>query len=130
MEWVKVPNMGETYYKTAVFNESTYYLEAYIESTYKTEKIWFALSSGKKRKELYIFEEKERKSKGGIQALLWAKKEMLGFIDFALNPLNKKQYLCIRWADNRRRDIYARALMSEGFQFAVIEKEKVLIKKL
>jgi hypothetical protein len=131
MEWVRCNDCGEdeTYTKQEVFNGFTYYLEAWIDKTFKTEIFWFAMSSGKKRKELKIFEEKENKSSGGIKPLLWAKKEILNFPEFIKNPLNKKQYLAISWSDSRRRDIYKR-LEREGFQFQIIDKQKVLIKKL
>ena len=131
MEWTQYHrDRGLYYFKKEDFNGYTYHLEAYIDSSYKTEIYWFALSSGKKRKELDIYEEKEKKSKGGIQALVWAKKEILSFPDFARNPLKKKRYIAIRWADSRRRDIYTRSLIKEGFIIQIINKEKVLIKKL
>lgn len=130
MDWIRHRrDEGEFYYKEQYFNGFKYLIEVGVYTTFKTEQYWFALSSGKKRKELLIFEDKERKSKGGMQALLWAKKEMLSFPDYFGNPFNKKRYLCIRWADSRRRDIYQR-LEREGFQFQIIDKEKILIKKL
>ena len=130
MEWTRYRQEdGLFYYKTEVFNDYKYHLEAYIDSTFKTEIFWFALSSGKKRKELDIYVDKENKSKGGIKALMWAKKEILDFPNFAGNPLKKRRYIGILWSDNRRRNIYSR-LLKEGFQFQIINKQKVLIKKL
>ncbi len=131
MEWERDTRYeGYYYFKKETFNDFVYYLEAYVEYTFKKETYWFALSSGKKRKELDIYIEKERKSKGGLQALIWAKKEILDFPEFIGNPFRKSRYIAIRWADNRRRDIYARTLLKEGFQFQIIEREKVLIKKI
>lgn len=130
MDWIRHRrDEGEFYYKEQYFNGFKYLIEVGVYTTFKTEMYWFALSSGKKRKDLLVFEEKEKKSKGGIQALLWAKKEMLAFPEYFGNPFNKRRYICIRWADSRRRDIYQR-LEREGFRFEMMWREKILIKKV
>jgi len=130
MEWKRYRrDEGEFYYKNEYFSGFKYHLEVCVDFTFKSEKFWFALSSGKKRKELKIFEDKERKSGGGIKALIWAKNEILGFPDYIDNTFNKNRYICIRWADSRRRDIYQR-LEKEGFEFQMIDNIKTLVKKL
>jgi hypothetical protein len=40
---------------------------------------------------------------------------------------NKKQYICVAWADSRR-DIYQR-LVKEGFIFTMDDGEKILMKR-
>lgn len=130
MDWKRYRrDEGEFYYKDEYFNGFKYHLEVYVDTTFKSEKFWFALSSGKKRKELEIFEDKDRKSGGGIKALIWAKNEILGFSNYLNNTFNKNRYICIRWADSRRRDIYQR-LEKEGFEFQMIDNVKTLVKKV
>jgi hypothetical protein len=51
------------------------------------------------------------------------------FLFFAPRLYGRNQYLCVGWADNRRRNIYER-LVKEGFQFMVEGGRKILIKKL
>ena len=80
--------------------------------------------------EIDIFEDKENKSLGGIRALFWIKEAMYDFPEFYSNYVDgRNQYICIGWADSRRRDIYAR-LQKEGFTFTMEWGKKVLMKKL
>lgn len=118
---------NEVYYTTAVFNGFTYKFEVTIESRSKTEICWVALSSGKKRKQLDVFEEKSQKSSGGIEALFWAK-NILKKIPELVVRTDKKVYICIGWSDKRRRDIYLRFL--PDFQLGMINNVKVLIRKV
>ena len=91
---------------------------------------WVHVSSGKKRKEFEIFEEKESKSLGGIRALFWVREAMYDFPKYFSNRVrNRTEYLCIGWADSRRRNIYQR-LEKEGFLFMVDNGNKILMKKL
>jgi hypothetical protein len=102
-----------------------------IEST-KSIKLWVALSSGKKRKDLKIFEDKENKSFGGIKALIWVKKAILEFPEYykeAYITEDVKLYICIQWSDNRRRDVYKR-LEKDGFYFKHIDGSKALVKEI
>ena len=87
------------------------------------------MSSGKKRRDLRVFEPKETKSTGGVKALFWAKKVILEFPEYYGNPYNQKQFICVHWADSRRRNIYSR-LIAEGFEFGTRENKKILIKKV
>lgn len=132
MEWIKDSQYTNTYYTTETFNGYQYNALVIIEETHKSIKYWFHVSSGKKRKEFEIFEDKENKSLGGLRALFWVKDAMYDFPKYfssRRNLKNKKVYVCIGWADTRRRNIYAR-LQKEGFQFMIEGGRKILIKKL
>jgi len=130
VKYLRNKELGElVYYACETFNGCKYYIYFSIEQTYKSEKIWISASSGKKRKDSLIFEEKESKSTGGLKALIWLKDAMLSFPEWLGNPLKKQQYICIGWADTRRRDIYER-LTKEGFTFTMENNNKVLMKKL
>lgn len=129
MEWIKNKDYHDTYYTEKYFNGYRYVVTIWFEVNSSTTRFWVMVSSGKKRKELSIFEDKEFKSLGGIKALLWVKGAVLSFPSFyeaRFKDCNKK-VICIRWADSRRRDIYTR-LKRDGFYFMHIDGEKTLIK--
>lgn len=111
------------------FEGDIYTVIVTVYKTLKSDRFWIAASSGKKKKHRQVFEEKEYKSRGGVKALLWIKEVVLAFPAFWGNPYNKKQYIVIRWSDNRRRNIYKR-LEREGFKFAIDEGFKVLMKRV
>jgi len=131
-DWAASIEDQELYYtKSLEFNGTTYKLRIWVEQL-KTNRFWIGVSSGKKRKELDIFEDKPNKSMGGMKALIWIKKEVLTFPEFFKTThyyVGKRQYICIAWADSRRRNIYQR-LEKDGFKFQIIDKEKVLIKEV
>jgi len=132
MEWIKDPKYTNTYYTTKKFNDYQYNVIIITEQTNKSIKYWIHVSSGKKRKEFEIFEDKENKSLGGIRALFWIKEAMYDFPKFYADRRNIKElntYICIGWADSRRRNIYQR-LEKEGFKFSMEDGKKILIKKL
>lgn len=126
MNWVRVNK--DFYYIEKEFNGSVYRIEIYIWEYPKSIKFWVGASSGRKRKDREIFIDKENKSTGGIKALIWIKDKIFEFPKFFGSKI-KNQYICIRWSDNRRRDIYKR-LEKEGFQFTIDEGKKILRKKL
>lgn len=64
----------EDYEISRNFNGDIYTVLITVVYSYKSEKFWVAMSSGKKKAHREIFEDKEYKSKGGLEALLWAKK--------------------------------------------------------
>ena len=119
----------ELYTTSKEFNGDVYVASVQVYRTLKSDKFWFHVSSGKKRKHFEVFEDKEYKSHGGMKALFWIRDAMYDFPKFYKNHYNKKQYLVVGWADTRRRNIYSR-LQKEGFQFMIDEGRKVLIKKL
>lgn len=130
MEWIKDTKYTNVYYTSKQFNGFTYNAVMTLEESDKSVKYWFSTSSGKKRKDFEIFEEKDNKSFGGIKALLWLKDCLFNFpVFFAPKLYGRTAYLVVGWADTRRRDIYAR-LQKEGFQFMVEGGRKILIKKL
>jgi len=132
MNWEKNRETG-TWSLSKVFNGCVYNIFIYPDVSDKTIKYWVGVTSGKKRKEFNIFEQKENKSLGGIKALFWIKNEMMSFPEYYLKRISynkgKTQYICISWSDTRRRDIYSR-LFKEGFTFEMDEGKKILRKKL
>ena len=130
MEWIKDPKYTNVWYTTKKFGKYQYNVLVIPEQTDKTIKYWVHASSGKKRKEFEIFEEKASKSLGGIRALFWIKEAMYDFPKYFSNRVrNRTEYLMIGWADSRRRNIYQR-LEKEGFLFMVDNGNKILMKKL
>ena len=134
MEWQLKERDRESGYELYVtskeFNGDTYVVLISVYKTLKVDRFWVAVSSGKKRKEFEIFEEKASKSLGGIRALFWIKEAMYDFPKYFSNRVRgRTEYLMIGWADSRRRDIYQR-LEKEDFQFANHEGKKILMKKL
>ena len=130
MEWIKDTRYTNVYYIYKQFNGFTYNAVMTLEESDKSVKYWFSISSGKKRKEFEIFEEKASKSLGGIRALFWIKEAMYDFPKYFSNIVRgRTEYLMIGWADSRRRNIYQR-LEKEGFLFMVDNGNKILMKKL
>lgn len=112
------------------FDIYQYKITVWIEESDKSLKYWVGVSSGNKRKDLEVFEEKDKKSYGGLKALIWIKNSIFSFPDFYKRYVRgRKEYICIQWSDSRRRDIYER-LIKYGFRFQTINGEKTLIKKL
>jgi hypothetical protein len=132
MNWIKDPKYIKTYYTTEKFNGYQYNVLVIVEETDKSIKYWIHASSGKKRKEFEIFEDKENKSLGGIRALFFIKEAMFDFPRYFKERRyvgNKTCYLCVGWAENRRRKIYQR-IDKEGFQYMIEDGRKILMKKL
>jgi len=130
MEWIKDPLYTNTYYTTEKFNGYQYNVLVITEESPKTIKYWIHASSGKKRREFEIFEDKENKSLGGIRSIFWIKEAMYDFPNYFKNKVrDRQQYICIGWSNNRRRNIYSR-LIKEGFEFRSEQGRKILIKKL
>lgn len=129
-DWNKDKRFTNVYYKTNNFNGYQYNIIVTIEESDKTLKYWISASSGKKKRDFYVFDDKSEKSLGGIKALVWLKESMLEFPIFYKNRVYKrKEYICINWSDSRRRDIYSR-LQKEGFIFMNIDGNKCLMKKI
>ena len=132
MNWSKDKRYNNVFICSEYFNGYKYTVEITVEDKIKSLRFWVAVSSGKKRKDLNIFEEKENKSLGGIKALFWVKKAILHFPTFyteGWRTENTKMYICVTWADSRRRDIYKR-LEKDGFYFMQIDGNKTLIKEV
>lgn len=121
------------YYKVKKFNGTDYKIEIQAEDNIKSVRFWVAVSSGNKRKALKVFAKNDAKRIGGLPAFMWVKEQMLSFPKYFINLKKikkEKVYLCVGWADNRRRDIYYRSLSREGFRYANIDGEKVLMKRI
>ena len=132
MDWYKDAERNDTFLCHRYFGKYKYLVEIWVEETTNSLRFWVAVSSGKKRKELDIFEDKDTKSLGGIRALIWVKNAFLSFPEFYNENYHCdgfKVYICIRWSDNKRRDIYSR-LEKEGFYFMPIDNNKTLIKEV
>lgn len=135
-EWELDEQYIDTWFICKKFGTCNYKLTVYVEVLNKSVKYNIGLSSGRKRSDLDIYENKDVKSDGGISALLWAVNTAMSFPELfkekRSNFISKKiknHYLCINWADSRRRDIYAR-LNKYGFKFMNFNNEKTLIKKI
>lgn len=135
MEWVvrKTPGFEDFFTVEKEFNNTTYLVTIFVWDYPKSIKFHVGLSSGNKRSDLLVFEEKDKKSNGGMKALLWVKEAVNDFPvwyskRYSYLVKGKSLYTCIGWADNRRRNIYSR-LQKEGFQFMMDEGKKVLMKK-
>ncbi|MFT6125746.1 MAG: hypothetical protein ACJAVA_000187 [Flavobacteriaceae bacterium] len=132
MDWYKDIDCNNTFLCHRYFGKYKYLVEIWVEETTNSLRFWAAVSSGKKRKELMVFEDKSTKSLGGIKALLWVKNAILNFPEYYDENYyceGFKVYICIRWSDNKRRDIYSR-LEKEGFYFMPIDNNKTLIKEV
>ena len=130
MDWMKDKNYTNVWITTKSFNGYQYNVIVIPDITDKTIKYWIHASSGKKRKEFEIFEDKKNKSLGGIRALFFIRDAMYDFPKYFSNRVRgRTEYLMIGWADSRRRNIYQR-LEKEGFLFMVDNGNKILMKKL
>lgn len=119
MNWIKDPRYKNVYYKKKQFGSVTYYAEVIKED----DKAFFAISSGKKRRFLNVFEEKEEKNFEGLAPLLWAKSQIYTIKDIFSSNFT----VIIGWSDTRRQKIYTRFL--PDFKITFFEKQKVLMKK-
>lgn len=132
-KWVIEERQWYTWNLFEKIDGTTYRLNCYVDATEKTVKFWFGMTSGKKRSDLDIYENKEYKAKGGLKALVWAIKEIHNFPELYRKShpqhSNLQSYLCIKWADSRRRQIYSR-LERYGFKFMHDRGELILMKKL
>ncbi|AFF28212.1 gp214 [Sphingomonas phage PAU] len=77
---------------------------------------YVSLSSGRKRKQLSIYEDKPEKNSCGIEILIWTKEAMLDFpIWFNDRHINKLNSMLVTGSDTRRFKIYKRYLIPHGF---------------
>ena len=131
-DWEISNTYQDTFYKHRYFGKYKYQIIIFADYYGRSIHFHVGVASGKKRKDLDLFETKDNKSLGGIKALLWIKQEILGFPEYykeKYNTSNSKLYLCIEWSDSRRREIYSR-LEKEGFLFQIIQGQKTLIKEV
>lgn len=124
MEWLQKWVDGYlTFITEQEFNGDTYRVEVTKDEYCKTIKYWIALSSGRKRKDLEMFQEKDKKSRGGLKALFWARKAIKDFEKGISHGT-----LVIGWSDTRRKRIYQKYL--KDFQVMKFNEGFVLVKKI
>jgi len=131
MNWEKDTKFTNVWHAFNTFNGFTYEVVAIIDKTDKSDKFWFSVGSGKKRKDISVWEQKDKKSLGGVSALIWIKNMILYFPEYYTSTPygkdKKRRYLIIGWSDNKRRNIYER-LKKYGFRFSMESGNKILIK--
>lgn len=113
--------------------------EEQIRTTKKIEySIIFAISN-KKKNIIKWLEGKDDclsdKSTGkcGIEGLIWAKQQIIDFEKFInerLKYYNQDIILYVWWTDNKRRNVYEKALGKIGYKIAFRYCSKCLIKKI
>ena len=134
MNWTKSDKYQDCFYTSKEFNGFTYNVVISVEKTDKSIKYYVAVSSGKKRKEFDIFEEKLNKSFGGIKALFFVRDAIFDFPIFYSSRISSKdkrnKYLCIGFSDSRRKKIYQRYLEKDGFILMRDNNYNILMKKL
>lgn len=107
----------DSVFTTTVINGIKYRLIFYDNYTH-----WYvSLSSGKKRYELSIYEQKYQRSGNGFEVVKWAINALLEF------PY--KGRVVIYWADVRRRKIYGRFLLKHGFNLTRFDGNMCYMKK-
>jgi len=135
-EWKlgKEEDYYDWYYKKVYFNGTQYRLSIWPYPEIKSIRLWVGMSSGNKRKHVDSGTHDNVGRLGGIKALVWIKKQVLEFPDFYIKDAHLKKgvklFVCVGWEDNRRRNIYHRALKDEGFRFAIEEGKKILMKRI
>lgn len=104
MKWNKLEKYQDCFYTSKEFNGYTYNVVISVEKSDKSIKYFVAVSSGKKRKEFDIFEEKLNKSFGGIRALFWIREAVYDFpIFYARRVGGRSQYICVGGAIRAER---------------------------
>ena len=98
----------------------------YILFNYWSEKTFsMFLSSGKKRRELRVFEEKESISFNGIKVLL----KILNIINVEFPKFyNSDVSIAVFWADTKRRRVYKR-LENYGWRLSRVDGNLCYLKK-
>jgi hypothetical protein len=71
-----------------------------------------------------------RKSTGrdGLYALLWARDKIKEFESYLKTETKKRTFICIRWDDRRRRDVYEYGLKKLGYKMGIMFCKKCLYK--
>lgn len=118
MEWKRENIDGWCVYNTYKnFNGVEYKLSITVYDFQKSIKYFVSLSSGKKRKDLDVYEDKPFVSGNGLSPLLWAKDTMFTFPSYWKRNRcseKRKEYILVKAEDSRRRRIYER-LRKYGF---------------
>lgn len=130
--WNEEVDEDYVYFKLNKFNNTFYKFRVEIEFTDKTIKAYISASSGRKRKDLEIFEPRSEKPKGGIKALMWLKKELYELPKFLKDQFkveNFRVYICVGWINSQRRRVYSR-LEKEGYLMTKDKFGFILMKEI
>ena len=104
------------------WNGITYYV---MFSVFNNDTYSVMLSSGKKRRELKIFEEKKSKSLNGIEVLI----KILNIVNIEFPKFyNSDVSIAVFWADNKRRRVYKR-LENYGWRLSRVDGNLCYLKK-
>lgn len=115
----------ERYINVYHYKYLTYRITIEVETLKKSVRYFVLLSSGKKRKQLDIYEQKSQKTNGNLKNLKELYNIILSF-DKYYNS-DKKTMYCINWSDSRRRKIYERLLLNKGWIIRKIDNYDTLI---
>jgi hypothetical protein len=73
----------------------------------------------------------QQTGKCGLEGLIWAKKKLLEFEAFINESVfYKNSIMVIYWTNNKRRDVYEKALSKIGYYITYRNSYKCLVKKL
>jgi len=131
LEW-EYDRESDTFSTYKYFGKYKYGVYIFPDCFSKSIHFRVGATSGKKRSELEVFEDKPNKSLGGIKALFWIKDAVLSFPEYYVkrhNVKGTKLYITIQWEDSRRKKIYSR-LLRYGFRFQTVVGEEVLTKRI
>ena len=104
------------------WNGITYYV---MFSVFNNDTYGVMLSSGKKRRELKIFEEKKGKSFNGIEVLI----KILNIVNIEFPKFyNSDLTSVVFWADTKRRRVYKR-LENYGWRLSRVDGNLCYLKK-
>lgn len=104
-----------------LINNSMYQMDFHTYYLNNSLRIYVALSSGKKRKELdYSGLYKTNNSDGGLKTLVWCKNQIKKFIEEHKSLVRyyndmESIYIIVGWDDKKRREIYKAKLKDLGF---------------
>lgn len=136
-ERIKVDNCTYGYFKTHKLKNnqtaSIYFIQE--ELSKGTEYcVVFAIANKKKHIKQWITGERDAlsyKETGtcGLEGLIWAKQQILFFEEF-IKTKRDNVTICISWADNRRRNVYERALSKYGYKISYRYSSKYISKKI
>jgi hypothetical protein len=116
-------NNERYFFKEKLSNNQTLEMNFIFEDIY----IFVTLAIFSKRE--YVYENRTY-GKLGIKPLLIAKTVMELFIDYMHENQIQNKKIIVRWADNRRRNVYYRGLKKLGFNFLQLSFQNISFKCL
>ena len=111
------------------FQESCY-MDRYVGHKHTQYNVCFVIATKKKHMES-ILDNPKITGKAGLEGLIWAKNKMLEFEKYIIDRYPREKILMkVDWADNRRRDVYTKALAKHGYIMEYRYGSKSLYKEL